>query len=309
MVEMFTYMGSHAQALHGGYRLGPSADAELTPLEGYGRRALVFVPGLGGSVRWAERFLSQLEGRYDLIVGLDLRGYGLNRGLEPVSPKLQAADLRAFLHEARLSVRFDEVHLAGISLGGVLAAHLASQRAEAFRSLLLLAPAFAPHPRTFSPGFTIRQVARRLLNGPETRMCMPYGLRDITQNPEVLADPEFQGLFPLSLGVDFALGVKGLAGATIQAMDGIHLPTMVVVPGMDRVCDVRAMRKAFHRLPNAEANNLLELPEAFHDVLMEGGTERIADCYRLWLARVKHRYGQADWQAPKNPRTGVRSTR
>jgi alpha-beta hydrolase superfamily lysophospholipase len=53
------------------------------PQSGVNRHPVIFVPGLGGSVKFAISFLKRLVPDHGPVYSLDARGIGLNEGLNP----------------------------------------------------------------------------------------------------------------------------------------------------------------------------------------------------------------------------------
>ena len=190
-------------------------------------RAMLFIPGLGGSVKGALDFLEQLQPAYGTIYGPDLRGFGLN----PLETPLNGAgmllpDLDAFYQQVLAPAGHQELALCGISLGGVLATLLAAR-----------------HPERFSKVIHME---------------------------------------PLILNAGFLLGVRDLCQNAFSEIQQLRLPTMMVIPGRDIVCDPAAMRAAFARIPEQTPKVCHEYPDFYHDVLFEIGHAQIAQALLQW---------------------------
>lgn len=239
-------------------------------------KALLFIPGLGGSVKGALNFLSQLSREYSPIYGPDLRGFGLNPIETPLSKAdIILRDLEAFYQQIIAPTQHPHVALCGISLGGVLSTLMTAKNPERYSSLTLLAPAFKPHPQSFSLGYVLKNVMGHLILGSKARTTLPYGMEAVTGNPAILNDPQFNKALNLTLTPGFLLNVRDFCNQAMREVATIQNPTLMVIPGEDVVCDPMAMRQAFNRLPGNTPKQLLEYPEFFHDVLFEHDQPRL----------------------------------
>lgn len=253
-------------------------------------RLLLFVPGLGGGTRGAQRFLMPMTDAYDWVVGLDLRGFGQNASRQgsplplPLKPHTQWQDLDAFL--AHWFERFPNarVTVAGISLGAVMATRLARhwqtrQRPGALEALLLICPAFAAHSSRFSLGYTLRSLGQWLFRGPKAPITMPYDARALTRHPERL--PDFDR--PMAFPAGYMFGVKFFSETAFQQLRGLQVPTFIAIPGQDTVCDPKAMLAAYHRLPSHHPNRLAQFPQAYHDILAEPECDLLVKEFQQWV--------------------------
>jgi len=240
------------------------------------RPALLYIPGLGGSVKIALPFLQSLLPYFNPIYGVDLRGFGLNISDEPLQdvnhllPDMEAFDEQV-LAPARQSGEFNAgLSLAAISLGGVVATLLASRHPERYQELLLFAPAYAPHPTTFPASYLFSNLLNHIFKGRHARTRLPYDISKVTRNPLILADPDFQSWLPrLTLTPGFLLSVRLLSLRAMLACRNITVPTCMFIPGADEVCDPATMLKAFHRIPRQTPKHVITYPNFYHDLLLE----------------------------------------
>jgi alpha-beta hydrolase superfamily lysophospholipase len=277
MFQIHEYQGADGSPLRYGKLVESSAQAA-------NGKALLFIPGLGGSVKNALDFLEQLTPAYSPVYGPDLRGFGLNLLEEDplTSAKIILKDLEAFYQQVIVPAQHTELVLCGISLGGVLATLLASRHPERFSKLALLAPAYRPHSKTFSLGYTIRNTLAFLIQGGKARTQLPYGLAEITSNTAILNDPQYTAVPPLVLSPGFLLGVRDLCNQAFSEIRQLRVPTLMVIPGQDVVCDPDAMRKAYERIPSTTPKLCKEYPDFYHDVLFEEGHSDIAQALLGW---------------------------
>jgi 3-oxoadipate enol-lactonase len=95
---------------------------------------LVLTHGLGDDLHFWDEVVDPL-GQHHRIVRWDVRGFGLSdKPPGPYSPSLLAADLAALLD----ALAVGRIHLAGISMGGVIAQRLALDFPGRVRSLVLI---------------------------------------------------------------------------------------------------------------------------------------------------------------------------
>lgn len=264
------------------------------------KAALWYIPGLGGSYRLAENFLELLGAHFGTIVAMDLRGFGVNGahchvydtdplGDRPApdtltTPGQQLADLRGLASHLHESYPGLEWSVCGISLGAMLATLVLADSPAHWQSLCLLAPAYASCQETFTPHYMTRLVWKGLRHGLSAPTRLPYHNKDVTHNTALLEDPRACSTPRPVLQLRYLLGIQLLQWQLAGALRRLALPTTIVVPGQDRICDPAAMRKAYKRLPKQPANRLLELPEAYHDVLLEDVYPSLAEKLLHWYA-------------------------
>ncbi|MFM7469302.1 MAG: alpha/beta hydrolase [Vampirovibrionales bacterium] len=258
---------------------------------------LLFVCGMGGSTLSALPLLTGLRHEFHRMVSLDLRGFGIHSeyGSNFKAAEVHIADLRACLSALKHAYPNSVFTLMGISLGALLLCHtLAKSDTRTFpslQSLVLLAPAFAPHPNTFKPLSILKAILAFLLN-PRATMRLPYTLTALTKNPVYLDTPVMQP--PTELPLTYLLSVKQLQDTVMQCLPLIELPVMMVVPMQDKVCDPHAMQKGFCRLSdthshttNAFGHRLSLYQSSYHDVILEPELPWMLNDLISWLDQCR----------------------
>jgi 4,5:9,10-diseco-3-hydroxy-5,9,17-trioxoandrosta-1(10),2-diene-4-oate hydrolase len=282
LLALHTYAGYQETPLrYGVITAAPLPDADLA-----GKRVLVFLPGLGGTIKSVLGFLESLlatdEPGYDVILGMDLRGFGLNHSEEPlISVDPMRQDIRLFFQSGRLA-QAQSITLCGISLGGTLATELALDHPEWMRRLILLAPAFRAHPASFSWQYRLKQTVGKLVLGKRHRLSLPYNLTHLTRNPKVLNDPQYQNAPAPRLTLPFMQTLRALCLQVMPAAPNLTVPTLVVVPEQDKICDPKAMHRFYQAIPTAVPKKVLSLPHHYHNVLMEEETEPVRQAMLAW---------------------------
>ena len=105
---------------------------------------VILIHGLGGSSDWWRRTLPELA-RTHTVAAVDLVGFGRNRFFLKRSSLPLAFDEVAPLLVRWIETSFSEpVHLAGNSMGGQVAIHVAALRPELVRSLILISSTGIP---------------------------------------------------------------------------------------------------------------------------------------------------------------------
>lgn len=247
-------------------------------------RAVWFVPGLGGSVKGAIEFLEALLPHFDTIYGPDLRGFGLNPVEKPLTHfRPIHEDLDAFYRQVIEPAGHEDLTLIGISLGGVLSTLMAAEHPERFNRMVLLAPAYKAHAKSFSLSYLVKNVVGCMLKGRQFETTLPYGIDAVTSNENIIRDPQYHAQPPLVLTAGFLLDVKSLTGRALKKTAALRIPTLMVIPGNDVVCCPEAMRAGFARIPESTPKVCYDYPDYYHDVLFEAGNVGIAEEVAGWV--------------------------
>ncbi len=246
---------------------------------------LLFVCGMGGSTLSALPLLTGLRHEFDTMISLDLRGFGIhtNDGSEFDAETVHLGDLQALLRKLKKTYPTARFSIMGISLGSLLLCHALTRTPHedlpAIQTLILLAPAFAPHPNTFKPWQVIQETFKFLLNPSKAKMQLPYGLSTLTKNPVYLENPIMEP--PISLPLKYLLSIQAMQKTIMRRLPHLHVPVMMVIPGEDKVCYPKAMLEAFARLSHTSlpsqsttaaqvgGHRLSVYPSSYHDVILE----------------------------------------
>lgn len=235
-----------------------TGDAGTTPLlllHGFPSNAFAWRPvaeRLAGSIR---------------SVAIDTAGFGYStrsprRGVDPDSH----ADRVAGVMDA-LGIR--RADLAGHSFGGGLAQRFAMRHPDRLRRLVLVAPVDASRRLPLSDGSLMSLFGAMLLPGLARRI-VARAMRGVAATSGVPADEIAHGYVdPLLLpGTRRVLRrfVRAVAAAEGIDPSRIAAPTLVIIPGRDRIVAPWVQRALAGRIPNAL---LAEVAGAGHTVQME----------------------------------------
>lgn len=233
----------------------PTSRWRATSIEGYeiqavefgsGDDVLVLLHGLSGSSRWWMRNVPALADRFRLLVP-DLVGFGRTRydGTLP-SP----AELAKLLVRWMAELGANRAHVAGHSMGGQIAIHLAAANPACVDRLVLVDAAGIPRPRT--PAHLLRFAA-------DIAPIWRWG------------DPRF---LPVIMGDAVRAGPRTIARAAAHILDDdvrpllsqIQSPTLIVWGDRDRWVPVAHASEFRQRLPNA---TMAVLPRAGHNPMVD----------------------------------------
>lgn len=204
-----------------------------------------------------------------------------NRGMAASQPVGQKVSIEQMAEDALALMDqqdWDSAHIAGHSMGGVIALHLASIARERTRSLALLCSfarwqdAVRASPAVLWTGLRTRLGTRRMRRNAFLEFVMPPALRGDSDLDRLAAD-----LIPI-FGHDLADAppITMQQAAALRNYDGnprlpglAGLPTLVVNAAFDPIAPPKTGRAMAEKIPGA---SYVELPEAAH-----GATVQCAD--------------------------------
>ena len=207
---------------------------------------VVLLHGLSGSSRWWGRNIEALS-KHHLVSALDLIGFGRNRKFFRRTPLPPRFDAIAALLISWLEQSFDEpVHLVGHSMGGQIAIHIAKDRPDLVRSLVLVSSAgipFSIDPRAHVGGL-----------GKPPKGWLRFGR---------LVAGDFLRAGPTSVAVASA---RILLDDAREAMRSIEAPTLVIWGENDPLIPLRYGEEIEREIPGAR---LIVLPATTHVPMWE----------------------------------------
>lgn len=168
-----------------------------------------------------------------------------------------------------------QVHLCGLSWGGLLALYAGIRRGDLFDSLCLVAPGIFPR-RTLSPVALLKVVAGRAL-GREWPVPLPLRPEDFTRRPDrrewIRRDPHRIR----EVGPGFCWATARMRRFVLRETRRAPLPrTMLFLGGADPLIDNRATRQLL------AACRTQYYPRALHSLVLEE-PRRLARDMALWL--------------------------
>lgn len=211
-------------------------------------RALVLVHGLAGSWRWWSPVLQTLAARRSVNV------VDLPRFRDVVS----AAELSSWLSRWLVAAGLEQADIAGHSLGGLVAAELASKRNDQTGRLILVAPAGIPCGRSI-PGHAFPLLATLY----DVRRWLPM----------LAADALRTGLLDVARGIAF-VSSRDLR----QELATVRGPTLLIWGERDRLVPLRIAEEWRRTMVNVR----LEYLRCGHVPMLEAPRE-LAGCMLSFL--------------------------
>lgn len=203
---------------------------------------------------------------------------------------------------------WDSAHVVGVSMGGMIAQHMALRAPDRVRSLAL-ASTHPGGPRHVLPPLEgARLFAGTALPGADRRLdalsALLFGPRSREEQPErirALLREDFRRHLPISTAAA-QLGAIAAHNVTSRLRE-LHHPALVLQPGRDVLVDPRGSEALAAGLPNAtlmrfdEAGHVLprEYPADFNRAILDHLAEvdaRATDA-RRWLEGVGERGGMS----------------
>jgi alpha-beta hydrolase superfamily lysophospholipase len=247
-------------------------------------RALLLVHG------WAEH-----SGRYEhvgawfaargcAVHAYDHRGHGRSAGPRGHARRFEELldDLAIALARVRVEAPELPVFLVGHSMGGLVVAAFAAERAPEVAGVVTSGAALAVAEQP-SPA---RQRWLRLLArvAPRLRMDRPIATDMLSRDPEVgrAYSEDSAVLRQMTLGM--GAGFLSAVGRTAAAADRVRVPMLLLHGADDRLCLAEGSRRFFAKL-TVPASDLRVYPELRHEIFNEPEREAVFEDVLAWMRR------------------------
>jgi len=253
--------------------------------QGTPRGEVVCLHGIQSHAGWYEYSCNRLAEAGYTVSFLDRRGSGRNEQARGDAPGFRRllADIAEFLQPLRERSPGQPVVLLAISWGGKLAVGLQRRYPGLNSALVLLCPGFFARVQP-TLGQKLGILWSRLVR--PTRL-FPIPLNDpelFTSNPRWL---EFLRHDPLALHQATArllLESRRLDFYLRLAAPYVHVPTLLMLAGQDRIVDNQRIRRLAARFPGP--CTILDYPEAQHTLEFEPRPEVFVSDLIDWLHRL-----------------------
>jgi 3-oxoadipate enol-lactonase len=214
---------------------------------------LLLIMGMSGtSLHWGEPFLSLLRRDFD-VIAYDHHGVGASTPLEGSITIRQMADDAAVLLAA---LGLDDVHVMGISMGGMVAQELALNHPERVRTLSLGCTYCGGEGSALASEEDMRELVEAMSSGDRER-AVHAGWR-INVSPTMAADEAAYATFreiaarrPVALPVIVQQMQACVAHETRTRLGQITAPTLVIHATEDRLLPVQNGRLIAALIPGA----------------------------------------------------------
>jgi 3-oxoadipate enol-lactonase len=230
-------------------------------IEGAGT-PLVLTHGLGDDLHFWDNVAPLLAAHHTLL-RWDVRGFGLSdKPAGPYSPALLAGDLAALLDALGL----DQVHVAGLSMGGVIAQRFGLDHSQRVRSLILLSTSSEVGPQSRVAWQRLAdRVEQRGFGGGAADASRAFSLGFAAAHPDIVA----------AAGAQTARNDPPAYAAAARAMSDYHwtadlarlrAPVLILQGTADQLTPPGGSVKMHRALPAAR---LLMVPDAGHTLSVE----------------------------------------
>ncbi len=217
------------------------------------------------------------------VVAYDQRGHGSSGGARMVAerPDVFLDDL-VEIYDGVVR-RWPELPIVlGHSMGGLVAARLATSRVRPVRALVLSSPALAL--RLSGAMLTLQRMLLTL--APNLRVPSPIRPTDLSHDPVEVAsyrsDPLVQRTLTAGMLQSMLVGIeRAQADAPL-----LEAPTLLLVAGADRVVDPAGSRRFCDNAP-ADLHECIWFEHAYHEIFNEQAALRaeVLDALSDWLRR------------------------
>ena len=245
---------------------------------GSGAETVVFAHGLLWSGRMFDAQVLALRDRYRCIT-YDLRGQGQSEVTADGYDMDTLADDAAALIQALGAA---PCHFVGLSMGGFIGMRLALRRPNLLRSLVLMETSPYPEPPESARKYRMmgriaRWISMRLVADRVMKIMFGWTFLEDPFRKEERREWRARLLANHRVGIQRALrGVTDREGV-YQELDGIRLPTLVVVGDQDVAATPETAERIAARIPGARLvvipcaghSSSIEEPEAVNQELLE----------------------------------------
>lgn len=243
--------------------------------------AILMIHGLGGTSNvWTPVLPALVRHR---TIRPDLPGSGRSHRVEG---SLTIGRFVEAMQRVCAALRLDRVHVAGHSLGTIVALHLAVTTPRLVRSLALFGPLASP-PDAARPGIRARGAKARdegeagMQAIADTLLTTAVSAETRTRRPVAVA--AVRELLMRQCPDGYARTCEALADAQPAEMGGITCPTLLVTGDEDTVSPAQSVRQLGGRIPGARVEVLarcghwtpIEKPAECEDLLKRFYTQRM----------------------------------
>lgn len=239
---------------------------------------LLLIMGMSGTaLHWGDPFLEPLRRDFDVIV-YDHRGVGASSRLEGAVTIAQLAEDAAGLLDA---LEIESAHVAGISMGGMVAQELALTHPERVRTLTLGCTYCGGEGSSLTAPEVIQRLTEAMFSGDRQRALR--AAFEVNVSAAMADDSE---LFERSLAIDAQRAVAVpvvmaqmqacMAHDTSARLPGLTTPTLVVHGTEDQMLPVENGRLIASRIPGSR----LEIFDGVGHLFFWEQPERAAELIR-----------------------------
>ncbi|MBI3028242.1 MAG: alpha/beta fold hydrolase [Candidatus Rokubacteria bacterium] len=223
------------------------------------------------------------------VFAWDARGHGLSPGERGYANSFAdlVKDAEAFVQHISTAhdIPVENMVVLAHSVGAVIAAAWVHDYAPPIRGQILVSPAF--RVKLYVPlAIPMLRLWRRLRARPFVRSYVTG--KWLTHDPEQIARYDGDGLISHAIAVNVLLDLRDTATRVMEDAGAIHVPTLLLAAGSDRVVKLPPQRRFFVRL-SSPVKKMQVFPELYHDLLHENDRDRpLAEARQFILDAFLH---------------------
>jgi alpha-beta hydrolase superfamily lysophospholipase len=267
-------------------------------------RAILLVHGWAEHSGRYEHVGAWLAARGCAVHAYDHRGHGRSGGPRGHARRFEDLldDLEIALSRVREETPGLPLFLVGHSMGGLVAAAFAVERAPAVSGVVTSGAALAvADVPSRAQLFALRLLARV---APRLHMDRPIATDALSRDPEVgrayAEDPAVLRRMTLAMGAGFLSAV----GRTVASADRVRVPMLLLHGGDDPLCPSEGSRRFFEGL-SSPASDLRVYPGLRHEIFNEPERESVFEDVLGWMRRTAPRAAAAPSSSEREARRAV----
>jgi len=231
-------------------------------------RAVLLLHGVESHAAWFAEVAEPLAAQGLAVRAFDRAGWGASPGLRGHLASYRDAVREVVEVATALRAEFSEVHLAGLSWGGLLALYVTLRRGALFDSLTLIAPGICSHTR-LSAWQDLRVAAGVLAGGAGVMIPLPIRAEEFTRRADRLAYIQSDPARVRAVSAAFCLETLKMRRFVAEhaARRGLP-PAQALLAGEDSITDnartrtlLAPARMAVREYANAAHSLVFEAPE------------------------------------------------
>ncbi len=245
------------------------------------RAALLLVHGVASHLDWYAPLAAELSSRGICVAIADRRGTGKSGGVRGDAPDADILldDVRLAAEHLRAAVPGAPLHLAGVSLGALLATAAVTRGVVSPASLLLITPAFA----LAQPLNGWQRLQLRLLSTlwPRWTLKLPYDSKAVARTGDWQAALDADKLRLRTITARLACVTMSLQAEVAADAHRAKVPLLMQLAGADRVVDNAAARAFFAVSPGSRLTE--EYADAPHGLPLSLARGRLEAAMATWV--------------------------
>lgn len=253
--------------------------------------ALLLVHGVASHLDWYRPLAEDLQSRGITTFIVDRRGTGSSGGARGHAPSAAALVDDVARAAAHLSAKVRGVpwHLAGVSLGALIATTAVVHKAVSPSSLLLVTPAFGlARPLTRLQRLHVRVLSALV---PRANLRLPYDAKSVARTSDWQTALDADPLRLRSITARLARITLDMQAEVLAYSSNLHLPVLLQLAGADRVVDNALARSFFAQVRGSGACE--EYEGAPHGLPLSLAQGRLEAALAAWILEGYRRAGRA----------------